>query len=337
MPVQRITTIDHGQEWVSGIVAKNPFIRDILNDELSVWKPNSALPLAVALAQAKSVRRAPESDLFDVALQILKEWYAGLATESVTLEYGQKQFNEHLATLRERSVLQDRRFRSVLLESWLIGYERTKSPEEWSSLLFSAAIKRIRIPDSLQKGSEDQGGQAKVFRTVSGDRSLAYRVTLLEGAESRKRFAETSELLEILRERMKEGGEGSQYLFRLDEIGLSALNDNEAVQVYRWIDGFDLGQKLGQIPSSFVVDLGIKLAKAINFLHTSNILHRDIRPNNIILKEESAEPVVIDFGFARRMNQDSHTSLASEYSAPEVRCDRPTWTRGADIYSLGAT
>ena len=312
------------------------YIRDILNDELSVWKPNSALPLAVALAIAKS-RRAPDSQLFDVARQVLREWYASLATESITLEYDEQRFQEHLATLKERCVLQDKKFRSVLLENWLLGYDQTKDPEEWRSLLFSAAVKRIRIPDSLQKSSEDQGAEANVFRYVSEDRAFAYRITKLETEESRRRFSETRDLLEALRQKVEDGGDGSQYMFRLEDIGLSARDDNEAVQIYRWVDGTDLSKKLGRIPPPFVADMGVKLARAVRFLHSANILHRDIRPSNIILNEESAEPVVIDFGFARRLSVESYTRLPSDYSAPEVRCEHPSWSRSADIYALGAT
>jgi Protein kinase domain/AAA domain len=312
------------------------YIRDILNDELSIWKPNPALPLAVALAIAKS-RRVPDSQLFEVARQVLREWYASLATESITLEYDEQRFQEQLATLKERCVLQGKKFRSVLLENWLLGYDQTKDSEEWRSLLFSAAVKRIRIPDSLQKNSGEKGGQASVFRYVSGDRAFAYRITRLETDESRRRFAETRDLLEALREKVEDGGDGSQYMFRLEDIGLSARDDNEAVQVYRWVDGSDLSQKLNRIPPPFVADMGVKLARAVRFLHSANILHRDIRPRNVILNEESAEPVIIDFGFARRLSVDSNTRLPSDYSAPEVRCDRPLWTRSADIYALGAT
>ncbi len=312
------------------------YIRDILNDELSVWKPNSALPLAVALAIAKS-RRVPDSQLFDVARQVLREWYASLATESITLEYDEQRFQEHVATLKERCVLQDKKFRSVLLESWLLGYDQTKDPEEWKALLFSAAVKRIRIPDTLQKSSEDQGAEASVFRYVSEDRAFAYRITKLKTDESRRRFSETRDLLEALRAKVEDGGDGSQYMFRLEDIGLSARDDDEAVQVYRWVDGTDLSRKLGRIPPPFVADLGVKLARAIRFLHSANILHRDIRPGNIILNEEKADPIVIDFGFARRLSVESYTRLQSDYSAPEVRCDHPSWTRSADIYALGAT
>jgi serine/threonine protein kinase len=81
----------------------------------------------------------------------------------------------------------------------------------------------------------------------------------------------------------------------------------------------------------------VKLARAVRFLQSSNILHRDIRPRNIVLSEEGADPVIIDFGFARRLTAEFKSIQDSEYSAPEVRRNNPNWTRAADIYSLAAT
>jgi serine/threonine protein kinase len=86
----------------------------------------------------------------------------------------------------------------------------------------------------------------------------------------------------------------------------------------------------------FVAELGRKLAKALTFLHSGGIIHRDLRPQNVVLSPDY-EPIVIDFGFARRLAATGKTSLPDKWSAPEVRHDNPTWTTASDVYSLGAT
>ena len=62
------------------------------------------------------------------------------------------------------------------------------------------------------------------------------------------------------------------------------------------------------------------LSSALSHLHAQNILHRDLRPDNILLKSASENLVIADFGLAKLMNeksQDDYFGFAS-YVAPEV-------------------
>ena len=76
-------------------------------------------------------------------------------------------------------------------------------------------------------------------------------------------------------------------------------------------------------------------------MHTLDYIHRDIKPDNIVIREDGT-PVLIDFGTARytgRQKSEEFTQIFTEGYAPYEQCN-PMWSKqGAwtDIYSLGAT
>jgi serine/threonine protein kinase len=81
----------------------------------------------------------------------------------------------------------------------------------------------------------------------------------------------------------------------------------------------------------------MKLAQAVCLIHRHRILHRDICPRNIILKDGTDSPVLIDFGLARLSTDEMKTVISSKYTAPEISGKHPKWSDASDIYSLGAT
>lgn len=328
------TSLREGQERIVP-----SYIRDILNDaeDVSEWKPNAAMPLAVAVADAKR-KDASATRLFEEARLQLSSWYDSMSEgDSTRLSYDDQQFADHLRILEDRGILRNREFTSCLLEDWLLGYRIHADDREWRELLRSAAIKRIKLPALRVKVTDTEGSEASVWTVIRDQQKLAYRITQLRTEEDKSRFAETRNILEHLRTCIREGSAGSQFIFRIEDVGLSSDNDSEAVQIYRWIEGVDLSRRVGEFKSEYVADLGGKLAHALHFLHSSNIVHRDISPRNIILAEQGGDPVIIDFGFARRLNPDVKSRFDTDYSAPEVRRLNAKWTKAADVYSLGAT
>ncbi|MCC6224970.1 MAG: serine/threonine protein kinase [Microthrixaceae bacterium] len=87
-----------------------------------------------------------------------------------------------------------------------------------------------------------------------------------------------------------------------------------------------------------VLELGVKLAGALATAHARGILHRDVKPENVLVTQYH-EPALCDFGIASMADRGDATTLHAmtpTYAAPEV-LDLGKASEASDLYSLGAT
>jgi serine/threonine protein kinase len=102
----------------------------------------------------------------------------------------------------------------------------------------------------------------------------------------------------------------------------------------------------GGLPIDYVVDVGIAMCKALSVVHSEGIIHRDVKPHNILLITEQGEgrpvPKLADFGLARDITRTPITPTGQQpvgtlqYMPPEALKGRKADARW-DAYALGAT
>jgi serine/threonine protein kinase len=98
-------------------------------------------------------------------------------------------------------------------------------------------------------------------------------------------------------------------------------------------------EKQRRLPELDVLDIGIKVASALDMALKHNLLHCDIKPGNILFNADN-EPKLVDFGLARKIGTEPDAEGASwvtpYYVAPEkIRREEETFR--SDMYSLGGT
>ncbi|MHB1560835.1 MAG: WD40 repeat domain-containing serine/threonine protein kinase, partial [Isosphaeraceae bacterium] len=111
-----------------------------------------------------------------------------------------------------------------------------------------------------------------------------------------------------------------------------------------FVEGSSLANRVasGPLPSREAVSLTRKVAEAIQYAHDRGVIHRDLKPQNVLL-DRDGKPRVTDFGLAKRVEADEGLTASGavmgtpsymppEQAAGDVRAVGPA----ADIYSLGA-
>ncbi len=98
----------------------------------------------------------------------------------------------------------------------------------------------------------------------------------------------------------------------------------------------------GQLSAEEASELLLKIGRAVAYAHASGVIHRDLKPTNILL-DKSSEPKIVDFGLARLMHmEESKLTVPGEkllslgYGAPEQESDASLSDERADVYGLGA-
>lgn len=121
--------------------------------------------------------------------------------------------------------------------------------------------------------------------------------------------------------------------------------NNTAYMVMEFLDGKNLKSYVkdsgGSIGVEKAADFIIKAATALEKVHSANVLHRDISPENIFIMRNGVDVKLIDFGAARRnvenSNQEKSVLLKPGFAPPEQYSKngyQGTWT---DVYALAAS
>ncbi len=182
-----------------------------------------------------------------------------------------------------------------------------------------------------------RGGMGVVYkaRQKSLNRLVAVKMLLAGGfarPELIKRFVSEAEVVAQL---------DHPHIVPIYEIG---RHDGQTYFSMKLIEGGTLKDAVSHLKNNprKAVELVIKVSKAVHFAHQRGILHRDLKPGNILL-DEKGEPWVTDFGLAKLVGQDQELTQTGTilgtpaYMAPEQsRIGGAPLTTASDVYSLGA-
>ena len=103
--------------------------------------------------------------------------------------------------------------------------------------------------------------------------------------------------------------------------------------------GFGDTYRTTRIPVAEVLRTGVRMASALETAHRANVLHRDVKPANILFTTYG-HSVLSDFGIAATVaasDRGDAQGLSVPWSAPEIIAQHTTGTVGTDIFSLVAT
>lgn len=97
--------------------------------------------------------------------------------------------------------------------------------------------------------------------------------------------------------------------------------------------------RIERIPVDEVLAIGVKMASALETAHRAGLVHRDVKPSNILVTTFGA-PVLADFGISSpltRQTADEVLAMSIPWSAPEVITEETAGTVASEVWSLGAT
>jgi serine/threonine-protein kinase len=181
-----------------------------------------------------------------------------------------------------------------------------------------------------------QGGMGVVYRAtqLSLDRTVAIKLISAERNSDpvfRERFKRESRLAASIEH---------PHVVPVFEAG---EDDGLLFIAMRYVNGVDLARLLhrtGPLPLELAIQLTVELASALDAAHLLELVHRDVKPANVLLTtDERPHAYLTDFGVAKHVAAANGLTRADalvgtvEYMAPEQIRGEPT-DRRADIYSL---
>ena len=200
-----------------------------------------------------------------------------------------------------------------------------------------AAAVRVSVPGYEILAELGRGGMGVVYkaRQIEVRRVVALKMVLAGvhlGSREMERFR---------REAAAVAGLQHPHIVQLYEFG---EHDGRPYFSLEYVEGGTLAQRLlgDPLPAADAARLTEKLARAIHGAHLRGIVHRDIKPGNILLTADG-EPKLTDFGLAKHIHAPGHHTQSGtvmgtpSYMAPEQALGKSRDVGpAADVYALGA-
>jgi len=304
----------------------------------------AALPKAVACAEQESAQREERGDslLGQLPMQSLELYRSalGLASDPEHKAALGEKIRKAESLLARASVVAAKEWnvdalafpqQAVELDGTLIEPVAPPSPEPGSPGAVVGADGRYRLEREV-----GHGGMGVVYQALDTalDRAVALKelpLHLTARSDLARRFRQEARLLA-----------------RLSHPNIVQVYDfiedgNRLWIAMEFVDGGTLADAIdrtGALAPTEAVRLGRQLAAGLGFAHEQGVIHRDVKPINVLLKTDGV-PKITDFGLAKLLESSVHTQEGSLlgsacYMSPEQAAGRPADGR-SDVYSLGVT
>lgn len=178
------------------------------------------------------------------------------------------------------------------------------------------------------------GGMSTVYRAL--DETLQRRVAIK--LMNREVSSDSDELERFRREARAVAQLSHPHIVGVIDYG---EDDGRPFIVFEYVEGETLKERirrLGRLEVAEAVAYAIEIARALGAAHAHHIVHRDVKPQNVLIDEEGRAKVT-DFGIARTLDEegltiDGRVLGTTDYVSPEQALGRPV-TGQSDLYSLG--
>ena len=189
-----------------------------------------------------------------------------------------------------------------------------------------------------------RGGMGIVFRARQQkvDRMVALKVI-----RSDQLPLATEESRQAMIDRFRHEAQAAARLDHENIVTVYEVGEVEEQQFFsmQYIQGKSLAELLGGSPldNRRAAAYLEPVARAVHEAHLSGILHRDLKPHNVLIESKTDRPLVADFGLAKLSEGNDQLTRAGEaigtpsYMSPEQARDASQVTALTDVYALGAT
>jgi hypothetical protein len=178
------------------------------------------------------------------------------------------------------------------------------------------------------------GGMSMVYRAFDSNLERQVAIKLLH----REIAADSDQL-----ERFRREARAVAQLSHPHIVGVIDAGEDEGRPyiVFEYVEGETLKERIrrmGRLPIDEAIAYAIEIARALGCAHSHGIVHRDVKPQNVLIDEDGSAKVT-DFGIARTMTEEGLTADGrvlgtTDYVSPEQALGRDV-NGQSDIYSLG--